>query len=57
MSAPELIIAMAEQKLWTSPNGKTPANTLYAAILREIAIKGRQARFRKMGRGKFVTAR
>jgi HB1, ASXL, restriction endonuclease HTH domain len=56
MSAPELIAAMAEQKLWTSPNGKTPANTLYAAILREIAIKGRQARFRKMGRGKFATA-
>jgi HB1, ASXL, restriction endonuclease HTH domain len=56
MSASELIAAMAEQDLWTSPNGKTPANTLYAAILREIATKGRQARFRKMGRGKFVSA-
>ena len=27
---------MAEQGLWSSPNGKTPSATLYAAILREI---------------------
>jgi phage I-like protein len=56
MTAPELIAAMADQRLWTSPNGKTPANTLYAAILREINTKGGQARFRKTGRGKFAAA-
>jgi hypothetical protein len=56
MTAPELIAAMAEQRLWTSPKGKTPANTLYAAILREIDTKGGQARFRKAERGKFAAA-
>lgn len=34
-------------------NGKTPAATLYAAAIREIAAKGRQARFRKTERGMF----
>jgi len=54
MTAPELIAAMAEQRMWTSPKGKTPANTLYAAILREINTKGGEARFRKTERGKFA---
>ena len=35
MTCREMIDAMAAQKYWTSPAGKTPANTLYAAILRE----------------------
>ena len=39
------IAAMAEQKLWTSPNGKTPHATLNAAMLREIGSKAGQARF------------
>src|SRR5262245_49322025 len=54
MSAPELIQAMADRKLWSSPNGKTPAATLSAAIGREIATKGTQARFQKTGRGRFA---
>jgi len=33
--------------------GKTPAATLYAAIIREIAAKGKNARFRKTERGMF----
>jgi len=33
--------------------GKTPEATLYAAIVREIANKGDQARFRKVARGRF----
>ena len=49
----EMISAMAEQGLWQSPNGKTPHATLYAAILREMNEKGRDARFRKVERGKF----
>jgi hypothetical protein len=32
MRSGELIAAMAEQGLWSSPNGKTPHATLYAAI-------------------------
>ncbi len=49
----EMIDAMAARKYWTSPAGKTPANTLYAAILREIQTKADQARFRKVDRGRF----
>ena len=56
MRSNEMIAAMAEQGLWSSPNGKTPAATLYAAILREIKAKGREARFRKTERGKFEYA-
>jgi len=54
MSCPELIEAMAGRGYWTSPAGKTPAATLSAAIHREIATKGHQARFRKVQRGKFA---
>ena len=56
MSAAEMIEAMAAKKYWTSPGGKTPANTLYAAILRELQLKGNDARFVKTERGKFGLA-
>jgi len=36
--------------------GKTPEATLYAAIIREIAKKGAEARFRKSDRGLFAAA-
>ncbi|MEP0847323.1 MAG: hypothetical protein HRF50_10970 [Phycisphaerae bacterium] len=55
MRAKEMIEAMAEQGLWSSPNGKTPEATLYAAILREIGTKGDAARFRKVERGQFAS--
>jgi len=54
MNAKELIEAMAKKKLWTSPGGKTPWATLYSAITREIAKKGKDARFKKTERGKFA---
>jgi HB1, ASXL, restriction endonuclease HTH domain len=54
MSCQELIGAMAGKGYWTSPGGKTPAATLYSAMLREIAVKGAQARFTKTGRGHFA---
>lgn len=54
MRAQELITAMTEQGLWTSPGGKTPHATLYAAMVREEGEKGGAARFRKVGRGQFV---
>lgn len=56
MRATEMIAAMAEKGLWTSPNGKTPHATLYAALLREIGAKAKDARFRKVERGKFAFA-
>ncbi len=54
MRAKEMIAAMEAKDLWTSPGGKTPEATLYAAIIREIAAKGRAARFMKHERGVFV---
>jgi len=54
MTCPELIEAMAKQGLWSSPKGKTPHATLYAAILREISTKGKAGRFKKTERGKFM---
>lgn len=50
----ELIEAMAKQKLWTSPGGKTPHATLYSAITREIKVKGDESRFVKVESGKFA---
>ena len=45
---------MSRKNYWTSPNGATPQATLYAARLREIRIKGKDARFVKTERGKFA---
>ena len=53
MNCVALIDAMATKGLWTSPGGKTPHQTLYAAILREINVKGDEARFVKADRGRF----
>ena len=53
MSCQELIDAMAAKGCWTSPGGKTPAATLYSAILRELT-KGSASRFVKTERGKFT---
>ena len=57
MNTKEMIEAMATKGLWTSPGGKTPHATLYSAILREIAVKGTEARFKKTERGKFAAAK
>jgi hypothetical protein len=54
MSCAELIAVMAAQGYWQSPKGRTPAGTLYSAVLREIQTKGDKARFRKTTRGKFA---
>jgi outer membrane biosynthesis protein TonB len=52
MNCQEMIDAMAAKGYWTSPGGKTPAATLYSAILRELS-KGAESRFVKAERGKF----
>ncbi len=53
MNTKEMIAAMHEQGLWSSPTGKTPHATLYSAILREMTTRGADARFRKVERGNF----
>ena len=49
-----VLAAMEAKGLWRSPGGKTPEATLYAAIIREIAAKGKAARFSKVERGLFA---
>ena len=46
-----------ESGLWTPKGGKTPEQTLYSAIIREIKDKGDASRFRKAGRGLFASVR
>ncbi|WP_145277100.1 winged helix-turn-helix domain-containing protein [Planctomycetes bacterium SV_7m_r] len=55
LSCKEMVEAMAKAKLWTSPGGKTPDATLYAAILRDLR-KGTDARFKKAAPGRFTNA-
>jgi len=50
----EMVEQMSAKGYWTSPGGKTPAATLYSAILRELKIKGEAARFAKTERGRFM---
>ena len=55
LSCPELIEQMAAKGYWSSPKGKTPSSTLYAAIAREIKLKGAASRFIKTGPGRFAS--
>lgn len=55
LTARQIVDAMLARGLW-STSGKTPQATIYAAIHREIADKGPDARFRKAERGKFSLA-
>jgi len=54
MNAKDIIEKVVSQGLWSSPAGKTPQATLYAAIIREIGSKGAESRFKKHDRGLFV---
>ena len=56
MNAKEMVDRMLSTGMWKT-GGKTPASTIYAAIIREITLKGEQARFRKVERGKFTLAK
>ena len=47
------IVKTALEKGYWQTGGKTPSATIYAAILREINVKGADARFRKTERGHF----
>ena len=57
LGSKEMIESMAQKGYWTSPAGKTPHATLYAAITREVNAKGAKSRFKKAERGKFALNR
>jgi hypothetical protein len=54
LSCPELIAQMAAKGYWSSSKGKTPSSTLYAAIAREIKLRGAASRFVQTGPGRFA---
>lgn len=54
LTTKQMVDAMGAKGYWKSPGGKTPDRTLYSAILREIVLKGKEARFVKTERGKFT---
>ena len=55
MNCTAMVEAMQTKGYWTCPGGKTPSQTLYASILRDIR-KGKDARFVKADRGMFTLA-
>ncbi len=54
LNSKQMIERMEANGYWISPGGQTPASTLYAAIIREIQKKGKEARFTKADRGLFA---
>ena len=54
MNTKEMIERMAAKGYWKSPGGKTPAATLYSSISRELENRGKEARFKKVDRGRFA---
>lgn len=56
MGCKEIVEQAIEKGLWKT-KGQTPSATLYAAIIREIAKKGKDARFKKVDRGLFTAAK
>ena len=52
MSCKDIVAEMLGKGAWKT-TGKTPEATIYAAIIREIAAKKNESRFRKTDRGMF----
>lgn len=53
----QMIEIMISRNYWQPINaGKTPQNTLHAAISKEIKTKGKESRFKKASRGIFTLA-
>ncbi len=56
LTCKQIVEKMAAKGLWQSPGGKTPEQTLYASILRDIQRHGDDSRFQKVDRGLFTLA-
>ena len=53
MRCKDMVETMLAKGLWKT-DGRTPQATIYAAIIREIATKKQDSRFKKTDRGLFV---
>jgi len=56
MNAKAITETALAKRYWAT-KGATPWATLYSAMIREIAAKGAQSRFRKTARGMFEFAK
>lgn len=57
LNCTQMVERITAKGYWSpARGGKTPANTLYSAVLREINTKGDASRFDKVERGKFSLA-
>ena len=54
LNCKRMIELTKERGLWTPTSGKTPEQTLYSAIVREIKAKGADARFKLVTKGHFA---
>jgi len=54
MTCGAIVDQMLAKGMWKT-GGKTPAATIYAAIIREISTKGTESRLKKTDRGLFTT--
>lgn len=57
MNTKAIIEAAKAKHLWEPTGGKTPEQTLYSAMVREIKAKGTAARFKLVARGHFALNR
>jgi len=53
MGVREIVEVAFEKGYWKS-DGATPWATIYSAMIREIAAKGKESRFKKVDRGRFA---
>ncbi len=53
LTTKQMVEQAKARNLWTPSAGKTPEQTLYSAIMREIKAKGDVSRFVKDARGRF----
>jgi hypothetical protein len=56
MASKDIVEKMLADGMW-STDGKTPHATIYAAMVREIQSKGKDARFIKIERGRFAAGK
>lgn len=57
MGVREMFEEAKRRRLWTPGAGKTPLQTLYSSIYREIKERGAESRFQKAERGRFTFKR
>ena len=56
LNTKQMIEKAKAKGLWTPGEGKTPEQTLYSAIAREIKAKGENSRFKLVAKGHFKLA-